>query len=365
MRRLAMSETWRRDAASGQTDEAGSAGRPRRAHRALAARHPAFKLRSSVSLWLAFSRSLRPFCSLSVVSVISVCSVVAALAAQGAAPAFDSNRAWEHLRQLVAIGPRPSGSTAIEQARIYIRQQLAAAGAPAVDQAWDAQTPSGTVHMVNLIASIPGAGRNRVLVTGHYDTKRFREFRFVGASDGASSAAFLIELARVLKARPHPVTYDLVFLDGEEAVCRNWDDCSRPGAPDNTYGSRHYVDVEKRNGTLATIKANILVDMIADRDLRLKRETYSTPWLTDLVWNAARQKKLDQFFVADQTQIEDDHLAFLAAGVPSVDIIDLEYPPWHTAGDTLDAVSARSLQIVGDAVVSALPALEARVGKEK
>ena len=284
----------------------------------------------------------------------------AAALAQTSAPRFDSNRAWEHLRQMVAIGPRPAGSPAIEQTRKYIKDQLTAEGVAVVEQAWDDQTPLGKVHMVNLIATIPGARKERILVTGHYDTKLFREFRFVGASDGASSAAFLIELARVLKARKNAETYELVFLDGEEAVCKGWDDCSRPGAPDNTYGSRHYVEAAKRSGSLGSIKANVLVDMIADRDLRLKRETYSTPWLTDIIWNAAKQQKLDTYFVPQTTQVEDDHLAFLAAGVPSVDIIDLEYEPWHTATDTLDAVSARSLQIVGDVVVAALPAIEAR-----
>jgi glutaminyl-peptide cyclotransferase len=279
--------------------------------------------------------------------------------AQGGAAKFDSGRAWEHLRQMVAIGPRPAGSPAIEQTRKYIKEQLGAIGVNAIEQAWDTDTPLGKVHMVNLIATIPGASKQRILVTGHYDTKLFREFRFVGASDGASSAAFLVELARVLKQRKNALTYDLVFLDGEEAVCRNWDDCSRPGAPDNTYGSRHYVEVAKQDGSLATMKANILVDMVADRDLRLKRETYSTRWLTDIIWNAAKLQKLDTYFVPQATQIEDDHLAFLAAGVPSVDIIDLEYEPWHTAKDTLDAVSARSLQIVGDVIVASLPAIEA------
>src|SRR6266513_482388 len=133
-----------------------------------------------------------------------------------AAPRFDSNRAWEHLRQLVAIGPRPSGSPAIEQARTYIKDQLAAAGVPAVEQVWDEQTPIDKVRMVNLIATIPGARKDLVAITGHYDTKLFREFRFVGASDGGSSAAFLLEFARVLKMRRNPLTIDIIFLDGEE-----------------------------------------------------------------------------------------------------------------------------------------------------
>ncbi len=133
-----------------------------------------------------------------------------------------------------AIGPRPAGSPAIEQSRKYIKDQLAASGVTVAEQAWDDQTPVGPVHMVNLIATIPGASKDRLVIAGHYDTKRFREFRFVGANDGGSSAAFLIELARVLKARRNPLTIELLFLDGEEAVVE-WQ------GNDHTYGSRHYV----------------------------------------------------------------------------------------------------------------------------
>ena len=260
-------------------------------------------------------------------------------------------------------GPRPAGSPALEATRKYIKTQLAAAGVTVADQAWDDQTPIGPVHMVNLIATIPGPRPDRIVISGHYDTKLFRDARFVGANDGGSSAAFLLEMARVLKGRRNPLTIELLFLDGEEAFCRDWDECARPGAPDNTYGSRHYVAAGKARGTLAGIKAHILVDMVADRDLRIKRDLNSTPWLTDIVWAAAKRQKLDTIFVAEPTQIEDDHLPFLAAGVPSVDVIDLEFAAWHTPGDNLDAVSARSLQVVGDAILAALPQIEARFAK--
>jgi len=112
---------------------------------------------------------------------------------------------------------------------------------------------------------------------------------------------------------------------------------------------------------LALTKAMILVDMIGDRNLTIRRETNSTPWLTDAIWSAARGVNGGAAFMSESTRVEDDHLPFLAAGVPSVDIIDLDYPPWHTAGDTLDAVSARSLQIVGDTLVAALPRIESRL----
>jgi glutaminyl-peptide cyclotransferase len=270
---------------------------------------------------------------------------------------FDSGRAWEHLRQLVAIGPRPSGSPAIEQSRKYIKDQVSALGLTVSEQVWDDQTPIDKVHMVNLVATIPGARKERIVIAGHYDTKLYRQFRFVGASDGGSSAAFLLELARVLKARKNPMTIELLFLDGEEARMPEW------GGTDNTYGSRHYVELAKRDGSLASLKALLLIDMIGDRDLDIRRDTNSTPWLTNVIWETARRQNLDDYFIPDSTRIEDDHLPFLAAGIPSVDIIDLDYEAWHTAKDTLDAVSARSLQVVGDVVLGALPHIEAHLTK--
>jgi hypothetical protein len=290
--------------------------------------------------------------------IFSVCSallVVSSFAVRAQTPVkFDSNRAWGHLQQVVAIGPRPAGSAAIEQTRKYIKDQLASLGLKVVEQAWDDETPLGRVHLVNLIVTIPGASKDRVAITGHYDTKLFREFPFVGASDGGSSTAFLIEFARVLKARKNPLTYDLIFLDGEEAVV-DW------RGKDNTYGSRHYVETAKQDGSLKSLKAMILVDMIADRDLGIRRDSYSTPWLTDIIWKTAATLKLSNYFLPAATTVEDDHLPFLAAGVPSVDIIDLDYDAWHTRRDTLDAVSAHSMQVVGDVVLASLPRIEQHV----
>jgi Zn-dependent M28 family amino/carboxypeptidase len=279
-----------------------------------------------------------------------------ALLLQAPSLQFDSNRAWEHLRQLVSIGPRPAGSPAIGQARAYIEAELKASGVAFTEQAWDDQTPAGPIHMVNVIATIPGASATRLVIAGHYDTKRFRQFRFVGANDGGSSAAFVVELARVLKARRNRLTIELLFLDGEEAV-DEWQ------GTDHTYGSRHYVAEARRSGTLASLKALILVDMIADRDLRIRRDLNSTRWLSDIVWDAAKRVNQTGVFVSESTEIEDDHLPFVQAGVPSVDIIDLEYPAWHTAQDTLDAVSARSMQVVGDVLLASLPAIERRTTK--
>jgi glutaminyl-peptide cyclotransferase len=291
--------------------------------------------------------------------MLNLLLALAVLLQAAAAASFDSSRAWEHLRQLVSMGPRPSGSPTIELTREYIKKQLAASGLTVVEQKWTDETPAGKIPMVNLIATVPGVRKERIVFAGHYDTKRFQQFRFVGASDGGSSAAFVIELARVLKARRNQFTMEFLFLDGEEAVNEVW------AGTDNTYGSRHYVEAARRDGSLASLKALVLVDMIGDRSLQIRRDTNSTRWLTDIVWNAARRQKLDNYFIAEATAVEDDHVPFVKAGVPSVDIIDLDYPQWHTPQDNLDAVSARSLQVVGDTILSAIPDIETKLSSAK
>jgi glutaminyl-peptide cyclotransferase len=271
---------------------------------------------------------------------------------------FDSARAYGHLRQVVSFGPRPAGSPGIERTREYITSQLKALDIAVARQAFVAKTPIGEIPMVNLVATIPGQRTERLAIAGHYDTKLFREFRFIGANDGGSSTAFLIELARVLKSRPHLFTIELIFFDGEEATLRDW------GKTDHTYGSQHYVDAGIANKTLSTLKALVLVDMIADRAQRFLREANSTPWLTDILWSTARKLGYGAVFVDDSTPIEDDHMPFLKAGVAAADIIDLDYPAWHTPADTLDQTSAKSLQVVGDVVVGSLAAIEARLSRQ-
>lgn len=273
-----------------------------------------------------------------------------------AAASFDSTRAYGYLRDLVAIGPRVSGTPANAKTRQYIIATLGSMGINAVEQPFEARTPLGVAQMANIIATLPGSRPERLILASHFDTKLFREFRFVGASDGGSSTAALLELAHALKDRSRPFTIELLFLDGEEAVVE-W------SASDSTYGSRHYVQHAQQAGTLASIKALVLLDMIGDRHLNIRREANSTPWLTESIWTAARRLGHGRHFLPESTPIEDDHLPFLRAGVPAVDIIDLDYAAWHTANDTLDQVSAQSLQVVGDVVLAALPDIEQRLLK--
>ena len=270
---------------------------------------------------------------------------------------FDGARAYEHLRQIVSFGPRPAGSPALERTRAYIVEQLKAVGVDSTRQSFVAKTPIGDIPMVNIIATIPGRQPGRIALGGHYDTKLFREFRFVGANDGGSSAAFLLEMARILKGRANAFTIELIFFDGEEATLKDW------GGSDHTYGSQYYVDAAEKSRTLSTLKALILVDMIAERSQRFLRESNSTPWLTDIIWATAHRLGHRAIFVNADTPIEDDHVPFLKAGVPATDIIDLDYPAWHTAGDTLDQTSARSLQVVGEVVVGSLAPIEARLSR--
>jgi glutaminyl-peptide cyclotransferase len=313
--------------------------------------------------WLAAALVLSALCLLPSALVVEPGFGPATSVVQAQAPAarlaFDGARAYGHLRQVVNFGPRPAGSPALERTRAYIIAQLKALDIPVAQQAFDAETPVGRLHMVNLIATIPGARKERIAITGHYDTKLFREFRFVGANDGGSSTAFLIEIARILKARRNAFTIELIFFDGEEATLRDWDTSSN----DHTYGSRYYVNSAKKDGTLSSLKAMVLVDLIADRSQRFLRESHSTRWLTDEIWAAARRLGYGSVFVNDETPIEDDHIPFLNAGVPAADIIDLDYSAWHTAADTLDQTSARGLETVGNVVLNALGPIETRLGR--
>ena len=271
------------------------------------------------------------------------------------APAFDAGRAFEHIRQLVAIGPRPPGSSGSRQAREYIIAELKRSGITATEQRFDAVTPFGPMQMTNVLARIPGQRPERLLIGGHYDTKLYRQFRFVGANDGGSSTAMLLELGRVLAQRKSPLTIELAFFDGEEALLPNW------GEGDNTYGSRHYVAAAQKDGSLGTVKGLVLVDMVGDRQLNILREGHSTRWMMDLIWASAARLGHRAAFLDEGFAVDDDHRPFLVAGVPAVNVIDLDYAAWHTPNDTLDQVSARSLQFVGDVVLDALPKIQARL----
>lgn len=278
---------------------------------------------------------------------------------------FDGARALRDVERLVGFGPRPPGSPALGRARAYIERELRDAGWRVREQAFTARTPRGPLAMVNLIAEWPGRRPEIVAVGGHYDTKPFAGFRFVGANDGGSSAALLIELARALavrhRATPPSYTHWLLFFDGEEAQ-EQW------SPTDSLYGSRALVAALRASGELPRLRALIVADMIGDRDLGIRRESASTAWLTDLVWGVARRLGRGASFQDNRQSIEDDHSPFLDAGVAATLLIDFDYGGrpgenryWHTPEDTLDKLSADSLRTVGDVILESLPAIEAEL----
>jgi glutaminyl-peptide cyclotransferase len=265
--------------------------------------------------------------------------------------AFDGARAFRDLETVVGFGPRPAGSETIVRTRDYIVAELEAAGfEPELDE-FVATTPTGPVNMVNIRAVKKGQKPGIIAVTGHYDTKLF-DFPFVGANDGGSSTAILLEMARVADGLRLEHTLEFIFFDGEEAV-KDWT------ATDSVYGSRYDIDRRFDNGTLRQLKALVLVDMVGDTDLRVLKETASTDWLKTIIWDVAQSQGYGRHFGAEEIAIEDDHIPYLNAGIPAVDIIDFDYPYWHTAADTLDKTSAESLKVIGDVVLGSLPAIDA------
>jgi hypothetical protein len=264
---------------------------------------------------------------------------------------FDGLRAYAHVARLVAIGPRPPGSEGIRRAQEYIRIQLQGFGCPVEEDNFHASTPAGSMPMKNIVAKIPGASSSVILLASHYDTKRLENF--VGANDGGSSSGLMLELARLLCGRKNALTVWIAFFDGEEAF-GEWSPI------DGTYGSRQMAAKLGVSGELKRIKAMMLADLIGDRNLKIRRESNSTPWLTNLVWSEAARLGYQSIFVPEGVAIEDDHIPFLHRNVPAVDVIDLDAPYWHTRGDTLDKISPRSLAIVGHVFLKTLAELEKR-----
>jgi Zn-dependent M28 family amino/carboxypeptidase len=291
---------------------------------------------------------------------------------------FDGERAFEHVRKQVEFGPRPAGSAELEATRNYLIEQLKSYGLKIITDEFQATTPIGTRKLVNVTAELPGDSTDVMILSSHYDTKYFKNLKFVGANDGGSSTGALLELARVLAANKQKpkLTYWFVFFDGEEAFCLDWDECTNPNPadpknplPDHTYGSRRYVSQLTASNELKRVRGLILLDMVGYKNLQLGRpEELSSRWMIDLVWQTAKQIGYGEQFVSTAEGIgDDDHEPFLRAGVEALDIIQLSTYAryWHTKDDTLDKISAKSLKIVGDTVIVSLPKIEERLASKR
>ena len=271
---------------------------------------------------------------------------------------FDGAAAYDFTAKLVAFGPRPPGSTAIRKTQDYIRSQVEGFGCAVDEDAFNAQTPIGTLAMKNIVAKIAGTGPGIILLLTHYDTKRMDNF--VGAEDGGSSTGLMLEMARLLCRGPKQRNAVwIAFLDGEETqATMEWSDA------DSVYGSRELAARLAVSGDLKKLKAVILADMIGQKNLHVLRESGSTKWLTDLVWHTAAKLGYSDIFLATEWNVTDDHGPFIRRGVPATDIIDLaDYTNlgyWHTTQDTLDKISPRSLAIVGHVIVETVNELQKR-----
>ncbi len=274
-----------------------------------------------------------------------------------------------HARKQVEFGPRPPGSPELAKTREYIIGELRSFGLVVSTGEFIAKTPKGEKKMVNITAEVPGELNDVIIISSHYETKYYKDMQFVGANDPAASAGTLVELGRVLAAKQErpKFTYWLVFFDGEEALCEGWDDCGTPEEPDNTYGSRHYVSELRNRNELNRIGAMVLLDLIGYKNLELRRDTMSTRWLVDIIWQTGRELGYGAIFLNESEDVGgDDHVPFLRAGIDAVDIIQLSsYPYWHRADDTLDKISPRSMKIVGDVVLASLPKIEERLLKKR
>jgi glutaminyl-peptide cyclotransferase len=276
--------------------------------------------------------------------------------------AFNGGRAMDHVRKQIEFGPRVAGSAQLAKTREYITGALKSSGLNVTTDEFNSSTPVGERKMVNITAEIPGESKDVIIVASHYDTKLYTNMQFVGANDPGSSVGTLLEIGRVLGAsQPKPkFTYWLVFFDGEESFCEGWEECGKPDAPDNTYGSRRFVSQLRNNNEVARVRALILLDMMGYKNLELGRDDMSTRWLQDIVWRTAHDLGYGKYFVDRPEGVGgDDHEPFLRAGIDSLDLIQLSgYPYWHRADDTADKVSPQSMKIVGDVVLASLPRIE-------
>src|SRR5678815_4876 len=264
------------------------------------------------------------------------------------APTINPTRAMQYVKEVVAFGPRPVGSANHKKLEDYILAHLKSDNVES--DSFTADTPEGKFPVRNIIAKYPGTKDGIIVIAGHYDTNYpLRNTAYVGANDGGSSTAILLEFANHLRGKKRDgYAVWLVWTDGEEAM-KQWSNV------DSLYGTRHLAEKWQKDGTLKKIKALFVMDMIGDADLNIERETNSTPWLLDLVQQAATRSGYQSHFFARALPIEDDHIPFAKLGVPVADIIDIDYGYGnvfhHSPQDTIDKLSPKSLEIAGNTIL--------------
>jgi len=269
-------------------------------------------------------------------------------------PRFDGDRAFDLLARQVGFGPRYPGSAGHEKAADFLANEVRKYSQSVVEHRFTRRISGRLVHFRNIIAFFNQKSPERILLCAHWDTRPIadqeideskRKQPIPGANDGASGVAVLLELARLFAVAPPRVGVVMVFFDGEdygeeptgmfigsEEFARNWR---------KLVGSRAF-------------KYGILLDMVGDRNLKIYRESFSNRaarTVVDRVWAAAHDTGNAAYFIDEvKHAVTDDHIPLLEAGIKCIDVIDIDYAPWHTLDDTVDKCSAKSLQVVGDVI---------------
>jgi len=264
----------------------------------------------------------------------------------------------QFVKEIVAFGPRPIGSVNHKKVEDYIHAHLK--GDDVEDDVFTVDTLEGKFPVHNIIAKFAGTRDGIIMIASHYDTNYpLRNINYVGANDGGSSSGLLLELANQLRGKKRDgYSVWLIWDDAEESMREPWDD------NESLYGVRHLADKWQADGTLKKTKAFLLEDMIGDADLNIDRDINSTPWLEDLIYQAATRMGYQSHFYGRRNDVKDDHIPFLQHGVPSADLIDFVYGYnnvfWHTSEDTVDKLSPRSLEIVGSVTLETVRMLDKR-----
>ena len=280
-------------------------------------------------------------------------------------PTFNGEQAMQYVKEIVAFGPRPLGSANHKKVEDFILARLK--GEDVENDVFAASTPEGKFPVHNIIAKFPGAKDGIIVIASHYDTNYpFRNTSFVGANDGGSSSALLLELANRLGGKKlDGYSVWLVWDDAEEAIEPDGSGGlprKMPFEEDSLYGISHLAQEWQADGTLKKVKALLLADMVGDADLNIEHDFNSTPWLEAVIYEAASRLGYQSHFFARTMGVEDDHLPFVKLGVPAADFIDFSYGYnnvyWHTTQDTVDKLSPKSLQIVGATILETIRILD-------
>lgn len=272
---------------------------------------------------------------------------------------FDGGNAFIEADQLVAIRPRDAGTAGARRAAVHLEKRLKAFGVTARIDTFSEENPDGKVFFNNVLGRLPGNTKRLIVLGSHFDTKAGISPDFQGANDSGSSSGVLLELARVLAEKgPLETEFLIAFFDGEE--------CAHQYAEnDGLHGSRRLAQQLSDAGGARHVEAVIILDMVGDKDLTVTVPRNASKRLVKELFFAAHEVGTRPSFSLGKGSILDDHVPFLLAGMPAVDLIDFEFGSepglndyWHTLEDSMDKLSAESMQTIGDVVLRMIDNLQ-------